>query len=113
MQGHLLDESHLGAHQPIELRALGQGGKSVLLQVARCVAIKVPLAAEATPPGEDREGDHLAGVERRIGPGKPLFLRAGVAEVVHRDVECGEEGVPKSSMRSRFLSLRDWVASRL
>src|SRR5215217_5492655 len=92
MQGHLLDEPHLGAHQPIELCAVGQGRESVL-QVARCVAVKVPLASEATPSGEDGEGNHLAGAERRIRPGKPLFLRTGVAEVVHHDVKCCEEGV--------------------
>src|SRR5215218_564709 len=112
MQGHLLDEPHLGAHQSIELRALGQGRESVV-QVGRCVAVKVPLTAEAAPSGEDSEGDNLARAERRIRSGKPLFLRLGVAEVVHHDVKCCEEGVLKSSMRSRFLSLRDRVASRL
>jgi hypothetical protein len=93
MQGDLLDEPHLRAHRPIELRALRQGRGSVL-QVGRCVAVKVPLAAEAVPSGEDGEGEHLAGAERGIGPARrPLLLRAGVAEVLHHDVKCGEEGV--------------------
>jgi hypothetical protein len=72
MQGHLLDEPHAGAHQPIELCAVGQGGESVL-QMVCCVAVKVPLAAEAAPSGEDGEGDNLAGAERYIGPGPLLF----------------------------------------
>ena len=92
MQGHLFDEAHLGAHQPIELRAVGQGGKSVP-QMVGCVAVKVPLTPEAAPPREDGEGDRFAGAERGIGSGKPLFLRAGVAKVIHHDIECGEEGV--------------------
>jgi hypothetical protein len=92
MQGYLLDEPHLGAHQPIELRAVGRGGKSAL-QMARCIVAKVPLTAEAPPPGEDGEGDHFAGIERGIGPIKPLFLRAGLAEVVDHNVECSEESV--------------------
>jgi hypothetical protein len=63
------------------------------VQMVRCVAVKVPLAGEAAPSGEDGEGDDLAGAERRIGPGKLLFLLAAVAEVVDHDVKCCEEGV--------------------
>jgi hypothetical protein len=37
----------------------------------------------------------------------------GVAEVVDHDVKCSEEGVLRSTMRSRFLSLGDRAASRL
>jgi len=85
MQGYLLYESHLRAHQPIELRAVGQGRESVV-QVGCCVAVKVPLAAEAAPPTKDGESNHLAGAERGIGPARPLLLWAGVAEVVHHDV---------------------------
>ena len=47
---------------------------------------------------------------------EPGFLGVGEWEwqkVVDHDVKCGEEGVLKSSMRGRFLSLRDWVADRL
>jgi hypothetical protein len=36
-----------------------------------------------------------------------FLLRAEVAEVVDHNVECGEEGVLMSTMRVRFLSLRD------
>ena len=111
MQGHRLDEPYLGTHRAVELGAIRQGGESIS-QLACGIAVEVPLAAEAASSGEDGEGNHLAGAERRIGPRRPLFLWAAVAEVVHDDVECSEEGVLKSSM-GWFLSLWDRVASRL
>lgn len=91
MQGHLLDETHVGAHQPIELRAIGQGGEGVA-QATLSVAVEVSLAGEAAPPGEDGQGDHLAVGEGGFGAGPP-FGRMGLAEVVGHNVKCGEEGV--------------------
>src|SRR5215207_2273773 len=104
VQGNLLDETHARAHQPIELRAgfAGQGGESIV-QAPSSVAVEVALAAEAAPPGEDGQGDHLALREGSFRAGS-LFRRMGVAEVVDHNVECSEEGVLKSSM-GRFLSL--------
>jgi hypothetical protein len=81
------------AYQPVELRAVGQGGEGID-QAGACIAVEVPLAREACPSGEDGEGDDLAGAQGCIGAGGMLFLlRAGLAEVVDHDVECGEEGV--------------------
>jgi hypothetical protein len=53
----------------------------------------------------------MTSLAHRDASGRGLLFGAGLAEVVDRNVKYGEEGVPKSSMRSRFLSLRDWVAS--
>ena len=77
---------------------MGQGRKGIS-QAGVCIAVKVPLAPEASPSGEDGEGEDLAGSERRLGPGVLLCLRAGLAEVVCDNVEYGEEGVLRSTMR--------------
>ncbi len=68
------------------------------------VAVEVPLTSEAAPASEDGECNHLAGTQRRIGAGTSLFLREGVAEVVHHDVQCGEEGVHVDHESVPFLS---------
>jgi hypothetical protein len=106
-----LQEAHVGAHQPIKLRAVGEGGEGIW-QPSLGVAVEVPLARETTPAGEEGQGNHLALGEGGLWAG-PLFWRMGVAEVVCDNVEYGEEGVLRSSMRSRFLSLGDRSASRL
>ena len=90
------------------LGRVGKASSSLILSVA----VEVPLAGEAGPPGEEGEGDDLAFGEGGFGAGS-LFWRMGVAEVVNRNVKCGEEGVHIDHERSRFLSLRDRVASRL
>ena len=58
---------------------MGQGRKGIS-QAGVCIAVEVPFATEASPSGEDGEGDDLAGTERRIGSRMLLCLRAGVAE---------------------------------
>ena len=63
-------------------------------------------------PSEGDQGYDLAFGEGGLGSG-PLFRPTGLAEVVGDDVECGEEGILNSTMRVRFLSLRDRWASRL
>ena len=95
----------MGAHQPIKLRAgfAGQGGEGIL-QPSLGVAVEVPLARETAPASEEGQGNHLALGEGGLRAG-PLFWWTGVAEVVCDNVEYGEEGVLRSSMRSRFLSL--------
>src|ERR687898_1158610 len=59
VQEESLDELGTGAHQAVELRATGQGREGIE-QVGLGVAVEVPLAGEAGPPGEDGEGDDLA-----------------------------------------------------
>src|SRR5215211_3480495 len=86
-----LQEVHVGAHQPIKLRTLGQGGEGIS-QVTLSVAVEVPLARETAPAGEEGQGNHLALGEGGLWAG-PLFWRMGVAEVVCDNVEYGEEGV--------------------
>ena len=86
-----LQEVHVGAHQPIKLRALGQGGEGIS-QPSLGVAVEVPLARETAPTGKDGQGNHLALGEGGLWAG-PLFRRMGVAEVVCDNVEYGEEGV--------------------
>ena len=49
----------MGAHQPIELRAVGQGGEGTS-QPSLGVAVEVPLARETAPAGEEGQGNHLA-----------------------------------------------------
>jgi hypothetical protein len=111
MQDESLDELCAGAHTAVELRAIGQGREG-LEQISLSVAIDVPFAGEPRLPSEDSQSEGLALGKGCLRTG-PSFWRLGVAEVVDHDVECSEEGVLKSTMRSRFLSLRDRVASRL
>jgi hypothetical protein len=92
MQGYLLDEGQAMTYQPVELRAIGQSREGID-QAGACIAIEVPLAREACLPGEDGEGDDLAGAQGCTWSGVSFFLRAGLAEVVDHNVECGEEGV--------------------
>src|SRR5215207_1313364 len=110
MQGYLLDEAQAVAHQPVELRAVGQSREGIA-QVGACIAVEVPLAPEACPSGEDGEGDDLAGAERRIGAGVLFLLRAGLAEVVDHNVECGEEGCDTKSLE-RSSSKWTWDSVR-
>src|SRR5215204_6667415 len=105
MQGESFHELGMGAREAIKLRTVGQGGESGA-QVDLCVAIEVPLADEPAEAGKDGEGDDLTRTERGLRSW-PHFRGMGVAEVVRHDVECRKEGVLRSTMRSRFLSLRD------
>ncbi len=76
MQGHLLDEIEVVAHQPVELRAVGQGGEGVAPSAAR-VTVEIPFACEAGPPGEDGQSDDLAGAQGCIGSGMLPFFAGG------------------------------------
>jgi hypothetical protein len=91
MRDESFQEVHVGAHQPIELRALGQGGEGIS-QPSLSVAVEIPLARETAPAGEEGQGNHLV-----LGKGglwaRPRFWRMGLAEVVCDNVECNEEGV--------------------
>ena len=92
VQGESLGGMLVGAHnKPIELRTVRQGRESVA-QVSLGVAVEVPLASESRPTGEDGQGDDLARGEGGFGAGSS-FWRMVLAEVVHHDVECSEEGV--------------------
>ena len=106
VQGYLLDETQVVAHQPVELRAGGQSGEGIA-QATAGVTVEIPFAGEPRPPGEDGKGNDLALAEGCIGSGMSFISRARLAEVVDHDVEYGEEGVLKSTMRSWFLSLGD------
>jgi hypothetical protein len=68
MQHESLDEVGVGAYQAVELRAIGQGGKGIA-QFGVGVAIKVPLAVETAPTGEDGQGNDLAAERDASGPG--------------------------------------------
>jgi hypothetical protein len=111
MQHEGFEEFCVETQEAVELRAVGQGRESVP-QIGLGIAVEVPLAGEPGPPGEDGKGDDLTCAEGGFGTGL-TFRRAGLAKVVDRDVKCGEVGVLRSSMRSRFLSLGDRVANRL
>ena len=71
------------------------------------IAVEVPFAGESRPAAEDREGDDLATTEGGIRTGSAPFGSMRVAKIVNDDVKCSEEGVLRSSIRSRFLSLWD------
>src|SRR5918997_6415490 len=92
MQGYLLDGLSMEAHEPVELRTVGQGGERAS-QMAFGVTVEVSLAGESRPAGEDREGDDLACGKGGLGARTSLLGPAGLAEVIDDDVECGEEGV--------------------
>jgi hypothetical protein len=87
-----MPEAQVVAHEAVELRAVGQSGEGTA-QAAPRVTVEIPFAAEAGPPGEDGKGNDLALGEGCIGSGMSFISRAGLAEVVHHNVECGEEGV--------------------
>src|SRR5918993_2190980 len=91
MRDESLDELGTGAHQAVELRAVGHSGES-LAQVSLSVAVEISLAGETAPTSKDGQGNDLALGEGGIGNGSP-FWRLGVAEVVDHNVEYGEEGV--------------------
>src|SRR4029450_4792428 len=57
------------------------------------VAVEVPLAGEPRPPSEDGEGDDFALAEGGWRSGAWLSGGVRLAEVIHDDVEYGEEGV--------------------
>jgi hypothetical protein len=73
VRGESLQEAHVGAHQPIKLRAgfAGQGGEGIL-QPSLGVAVEVPLARETAPASEEGQGNHLALGEGGLRAG-PLF----------------------------------------
>jgi hypothetical protein len=63
MQGESLDELCTGAHQAVELRAVGEGREGIT-QFGVGVAVEVPLAGETAPTGNDGQGKHF--VDRHI-----------------------------------------------
>jgi len=92
MQGHPLDVVGIEAHEAVELGAIGEGGERISEAIGG-VTVEVPLAGESRPAGEDSQGDDLARTERGLRSWPPFFSQARLAEVVDRNVECGEEGV--------------------
>jgi hypothetical protein len=63
------------------------------------VAVEVTLAGEPRPPSEDGEGDDdFALGEGGWRSGASLLGGVRLAEVIHDDVEYGEEGVLRSSV---------------
>ena len=99
------------AHEAVELATIREG-RERSSQMGLSVAVEVPFAGESRPGGEDGQGDDLALAEGGWGSGASLFGGPRLAKIVGDDVECGEEG-STSTMGVRFLSLRDWWASRL
>src|SRR5215203_5647916 len=68
VQSESLDESCAGAHQAVELRAVGQGREGIA-QLGVGVAVEVPLAGETAPTGKDGQAKHLALGEGGFGTG--------------------------------------------
>ena len=86
VQGYLLDEAQVMAHEAVELRTVGQSWEGIT-QASACVTVEIPFATEAGPPGEDGKGNDLAVGEGCIGSGMSFISRAGLAKVVHHNVE--------------------------
>src|ERR687897_1022969 len=86
------DEICVGTHEAVELRAIWQGGKSIA-QAGPWGTGEVPHATEASPPSEDGQGDHLACAQRGLRAWLLRGWRMRVAEVVHHNGKCSEEGV--------------------
>ena len=73
MQGYLLDEAQVVAHGgAVELGTVGQIGEGVAQASAR-VAVEIPFAGEAGPPGEDGEVATSLGLREASGPGRRTF----------------------------------------
>ena len=106
LHGDLLDGSRMGAREAVELGTVGQG-RERSSKMCLGVAVEVSFTGEPGPAGEDREGDDLALAEGGIRAGSAPYGSMRLAKIVDHDVKCGEEGVLRSSMRVRFLSLRD------
>src|SRR5829696_6774796 len=92
MQGYLLDGVRIEAHEPVELRAVGQSGECPS-EMTLGVTVEVSLTGKSRPSGEDSQGDDLAFREGGLGARALLFGQMRVAEVIDDDIECGEEGV--------------------
>jgi hypothetical protein len=91
MQEESLDKFCARSHEAVELRATWQGGEGTA-QVSLGVTVEVPLAPEAARAGEDSQGYDLARTERCLRSWQS-FRCAGLAELINRNVKCGEEGV--------------------
>ena len=97
LHGDLLDVLGIESHETVELGTVWES-RECCSQMACGVAVEVPLAGEPRPPSEDGEGDDFALGEGGWGSGASLLGGVRLAEIIHDDVEYGEEGVLRSSM---------------
>ena len=97
LHGDLLDVLGIESHETVELGTVWES-RECCSQMGLSVAVEVPLAGEPRPPSEDGQGDEFALGEGGWGSGASLLGGVRLAEVIHDDVEYGEEGVLRSSM---------------
>ena len=69
MQGHFLDEPYVRTHQPVELRAVGQGGEGTT-EVLLGVAVEISFAGESGEASEDGQVMTSVGLREASGPGR-------------------------------------------
>src|SRR6266516_3081263 len=98
------DSIPLLAQEPIELAAIRQlrKGRS---QMMLCIAIKGPFAGKLDPLAKQRQGDHLASLQRSQ---RPRFLRLlskqGLAKIIYHHVQCSQERIQIDHQRAPFLT---------
>src|SRR5829696_1137064 len=92
LHGDLLDVLGIESHETVELGTVWES-RECCSQMDLSVAVEVPLAGEPRPPSEDGQGDDFALGEGGWLSGASLFGGVRLAEVIHDDVEYGEEGV--------------------
>jgi hypothetical protein len=80
MQGYLLDGVRMEAHQPVELRAVGEGGERIS-QMALGVAVEISLAGESRPAGEDGERDDFALAIRALAVKRGRIAHLNIEEL--------------------------------
>jgi hypothetical protein len=97
LHGDLLDVLGIESHETVELGTVWESRECCSV-MGLSVAVEVPLAREPRPPSEDGEGDDFALGEGGWRSGASLLGGVRLAEVIHDDVEYGEEGVLRSSM---------------
>src|SRR5215204_4714850 len=92
LHGDLLDVLGIESHETVELGTVWES-RECCSQMDLSVAVEVPLAGEPRPPSEDGQGDDFALGEGGWRSGASLLGGVRLAEVIHDDVEYGEEGV--------------------
>src|SRR5215217_6564771 len=92
LHGDLLDVLGIESHETVELGTVWKG-RECCSEMGLSVGVEVPLAGEPRLPSEDGEGDDFALGEGGWRSGASLLGGVRLAEVIHDDVEYGEEGV--------------------
>src|SRR5215210_5682458 len=92
LQGDLLDVLGIQSQETVELGTVWES-RECPSEMGLGVAVEVSFVVVRRPPREDGEGDDFALGEGGWRSGASLFGGVRLAEIIHDDVEYGEEGV--------------------